>query len=201
MTKRLAIYILLFLAPALYAAIGVGLFPYCIIGAISLPFLIQILLLKTTWLSRVFVHSLAFLAASGSIFLTISLYLQADGFNDQFFYHLEWESVVLGIKEYLGFIIIGAIYIFICTIYPIWLGRKSVGHGLNRKLWIPVLFAVSALCFAPLISISSYSYDSYLNNKLAEERRAQGTAQLDIQPLSQRPKNLILIYAESLEQT
>jgi len=201
MTKRLALYIILFLCPAIYAVIGVGLFPYWILGAITVPILIQLLLFKTTLSRRIFVFILAFLASTGSIFLTISLYLQAAGFNDQFFYHMEWESLILGLKEYMAFIIIGVLYIALCTIYPIWLKRKPVGAKLNRKILTPALFMVSAFCFAPLVSITSYSYDSYRNNVMAEGRLMQGPAQLDIQPLTQTPKNLILIYAESLEQT
>ncbi len=200
MRWTLPILIILYALPALAATLGFALYPGWWLAALCLPFFIWLLGSSPSRLRRLLASSLSLLAGIGSLLLLTALYLQGEGFNDRFFYHFNMESLRIGFEAYPALNYGSTAYMLACFIVPFFLPKRKVGRALHHKSFIPALGLLSAFLFPPAISATSYIYDQYQINKSGTARIHREVREVEALPLTETPKNLILIYAESLER-
>lgn len=135
-----------------------------------------------------------------NMLLMISLVIQGAGFNEQFFYHMDWETVVLGWRVFgvwsLG---VGA-YLLLLGLWPRLL--PGPGDGLRARLrhsTVAVLIAVAVLLNASVLSMGWYLLEAAIRvNRIVlvpKPHRQAAPAGVDA------PRNLVVIVAESLEAT
>ena len=143
--------------------------------------------------------------------LSVSYFTQATGFNDQLFFHLSpnslaagWDTVrVLMLSQFSA---LGALPIAVWWLsgVPSGVTDSQDSHGAvgaeGRKASFAPRTLVFLLSVACLVSLPSRDFIAYLT----EHRMALESTRLassDYTPRAGRPKNIVLIYAESLEAT
>lgn len=141
------------------------------------------------------------LGALGNILLASSFFLQGTGFNEQFFYHMgSVETYLVAIGQFTKEVLGSICYVLVCLIVPALLpSTTNIGHPLRLKI---VLLFACLIGYAPGVSYFYFLYSSFVLSN--EESNViileQGHKVIEVQTLAKAPKNLILIYAESLEQ-
>ncbi len=200
MRWALPILIILYGLPALAATLGFALYPQWWLAALCLAVFIGLLGSSPSRLRRLLASGLSLLAGIGSLLLLTALYLQGEGFNDRFFYHFNLESLRIGFEAYPALNYGAGLYMLACIVAPLLLPKRKIGRALHHKSFIPALGLLSAFIFPPAVSATQYIYDQYQINKSGTGRIHREVRDVEALPLTQTPKNLILIYAESLER-
>ncbi len=170
-----------------------------------------ILRLKIFWLvMAVVISALVFLRL---LYFGVAHFSGA-GFTDEFFLHLEWQSVVVAWKEYPALVIGGVLGICVLAMAVLLTGRR---------LALPSPPASMALLMVSLVLISTgreqlpewelvngwrhwHQQDTLvLDDETRERLEATGLVDFDIPTksrvranLPEQPKNLILVYLESI---
>ena len=187
-------------APALLSVFVFGLFPLWLASALLLPLLIALIAASSFKSRRIFACLLSWLAALGTVSLLTAIYLQGEGFNDRFFYHFNIESLIIGFDAYPGLIYGAASYMAACLILPWFLPREFSFKSMHHKAALPVIGLTSLFLFPPVVSAGAHIMDSYQRHQNGDVRILREYRDVEVEPLDARPKNLILIYAESLER-
>ncbi len=139
------------------------------------------------------------LAAVG-VLLAVSFYLQGEAFNDRFFFHFDPGSLRIGLTEFrvqtLGALLLVALAVALPVVLrrgrrprraPLLLaGAWLVGLALHYPVYAFIRYVVEA----PPVSVTAPPARPVAATEPAAETAAAAA-----------PKNLILIYAESLERT
>lgn len=199
---RKAFYLLVFTAPIVYTSIHFPALAYWLIGGIAFPVLINLTIGRVhSRIFLIFIMLTSGFVAFSNILLAGSYYLQGTGFNEQFFYHMEGAETYKVAREQFSKEFFGSIlYVLACSIFPAIL-PSAKNNPYQSRSGI-ALFLASMLCYAPGISFFYFLHSSYLST--TEENDVflieQGLKDVKVQALKIKPKNLILIYAESLEQ-
>lgn len=185
--------------PALAAVFVFDAYPSWIIAALVLP-----LFIWSVWrvAGRAIASVISALSGLGSIMLLTALHLQGEGFNDRYFYHFNLESLKIGLDAYPELVYGATAVVGLCALYP-WFFKAN--HDAPARVqkpgrWAAILGLVTVASFPPVLSSISYAKDSY-EQAQNPVRIMRQTRELEIRPLESLPKNLVLIYAESLEQT
>jgi len=143
----------------------------------------------------------AFFVIEASFFF--SYYLQNTGFNEAFFYHIRPDLLYAGMREYLPFIIA----MIICLSGLLIMSSSTLAREMSRRVRL-IPMALGLLAFGLLISppvkalvfyVENYSTpkkDNVLFENFTEQLSPKVTVEFT---KSERP-NIVLIYAESLEQ-
>lgn len=194
---RFFVFLLLHMAPALYCLINFSNFTYWSLNTIF----VVLLVLSTTSFSsykyyKVTMCIFSFLFSITNLLLCSSLYLQGTGFNEAFFYHADIETVKVGLNQFPLLSLYGSLYIIAVTLIPLSLIR--IRPQPLRKFWFPFFLVASLFSSPPLVSAVGY-----LNDRQEAQNiwlRSHNSDQLKLELLKNKPKNIVLIYAESLEK-
>ena len=146
----------------------------------------------------------------------ISDYFTGNGIDESVLFYLKYGLTGAGFSEYIDIIVKSAAAIILISILLVWLlvrRVKNSSHWIFKKN-IPFLLLLLSLIANPAIadvySIISYSYGSAIAKKYY---RKQNITRLDarnfqkyylepsIKKITNETKNLVFIYAESLERT
>ena len=135
-----------------------------------------------------------------NMLLMISLAFQEQGFNAQFFYHMDWETVVVGWDVFGSRYVVGGCYLVLVGLWPRLLPES--GDAPVARAWTPLVAVLMAL--AILLNASVLSFAWHITQEVI---RSNGIVLVPkpkraITPSgAERPRNLVLIAAESLEAT
>ena len=190
------LYYLLHLVPVALAVSFNAAYAYWLVSSIGIAILV-------VWLWRGgFWRRLAALVLNGTttfanIALASSLYLQGTGFNAPFFHHLDGETFAIAREAFAPLFFGALIYLLVLCAWPLALRRQSDTVGRVR---LAVAATLGLVCNAPLISLVGYGVE-----RLGDERAATIIPQtlpkaIVVEPLVE-PRNLVLVFAESLEAT
>lgn len=126
-----------------------------------------------------------------------SLYTQGVGFNEQFFFHLDGKTFRIAREQY-GVPYFGALLIGLVTVLmPLLIkGLKSQSRYL---VYQPLLWLVLILGLSPVHSLAYFVKDQSTQASMPTLALFDAP-EITVLPLSIKPKNLIFIYLESVEQ-
>ena len=200
-TLGLAAYGVVYLAPIAVAVSFNLAYVYWLVSGVAIVALVAWL-----WSLDIWQRLTALVVNAGTSFanllLASSLYVQGVGFNAQFFYHLDGGTFAIARQAYATLFFGAWIYWLILCVFPSFLGwRRQPRMGKRRSgLAIAGAAVVGIVANAPLLSFLSFAL------LLADEQppvvAARAHDAVEIEPASlQDPKNLVLIFAESLEAT
>lgn len=155
-------------------------------------------LVKIAGSPKLFAKPLA--AAATAILLTLSwlfllsYYFQGAGFNEQFFFHLDLTSLFVGLDQYSGFVVAAFLQIVICLLLLWVYSTEATWDGRIVPVFIVALFF-----FSPGTSLFSFFTQDPAPLQMGREVHSE-KPQVVVKSADQKLKNLVLIYAESLEQ-
>lgn len=194
------LFILCHLVPPLYCVMGYGAYGYFLVSGLLTPI---VLIALSERADRRLLP--LWMLVSGTIglvnsFFFASFYLQGEGFNARFFYHLDAATVRVAFSQYTLSSVLFLAYVVACTVLPLhFAGRRTLRVGL-----VPVaaLALLSVLTYAPAWSALAHTR-SVFGDEDGWTYLVQPAVRDAIvpRPLPSRPRNLILIYAEGLETT
>lgn len=192
--------VILHLIPAIVSAGVYSQYFYWVIAAVALAVFIGWLGSGGAGRRRWAAAALSLAAGISSACLLTSLYLQGEGFNDRFFYHFSLDSFKLGLEAYPQLIIGAGLYFAACFWTPLKLPAAQLFRFIRGKTPALILAAVSLFLFPPILSAAGHGYDQYQSAQSGEGVIKRERREVEALPLDAPPKNLILIYAESLER-
>jgi len=159
-----------------------------------------------------------------SIMLGVSYYMQGTGFNDQFFFHLEFDTLLIAAQAYGEVFFSSLFYLILAFLAPLILYRQKSAPA-KKSLPVVLLWSAALLTNYPLHSMMNYHLDAGDEFSVAlsdipvdpdvnavqdllpvvqtdtpvdtSTRSAAPTELAEPKPVT---KNIILIYAEGLEQ-
>jgi phosphoglycerol transferase len=186
----------LYALPAVVSIALFELYAFWVFAAIALAYLISVLAQKKRLLACI----LSWVIGLGTVSLLTALYLQGEGFNDRFFYHFTLESLMIGFDAYPAMPALAGSYMLACLVTPWFVGKRGKATQ-KTPIWALSLSALVALFFfPPATSLADYAFEKVSADSGTTKIRRE-FREVETEPLTQTPKNLILIYAESLEQT
>ena len=190
----------LHIPPAIVSVFMFELYPVWILAAVIVPCFIAVLGSTPSKPRRLLACFLSFLAGLGTVSLLTAFYLQGEGFNERFFYHFNIESLKIGFDAYLFMPISGGLFLLTSLLLPWFLPQEPPFMLRRPKTIMTALGLGSVLVFPPSISAGSYLLDSFQRKLSGDVRILREYREVVVEPLTSKPKNLILIYAESLER-
>jgi glycerophosphoryl diester phosphodiesterase len=201
------LFALLQLAVPLICVIDFGASYFWLVGSLSLCIAVGLSIDRDTSLSSTALASiLSGGLFAGNLLLGASYYVQGEGFNDQFFYHLDTESISMAKRSYASFFYPSLIALLSSFIAPFFL-RYINPKRLISGYFVSFFWLIAVAANYPLLSYASYNLNSSSRPAGFYEKNAELTLSereylslLAQNPESFRKKNIILIYAESLEQ-
>jgi phosphoglycerol transferase len=149
------------------------------------------------WLMRILLLGGTGIYVLASWALASSLYTQGVGFNEQFFFHLDGNTFRVAREQY-GPPYYGALLISLLTILMpliIRVGQSSLRSGYRLSLFWLLL----VLGFAPMHSMAIFLVDQNAQ-ALAPVMVRVESPEIVVQSLDNKPRNLIFLYLESVEQ-
>jgi phosphoglycerol transferase len=211
MNFRFLIFMLLHAAvPAICVSLyGAG--PLWLLGSVLFSFAVY---LTARWSSaRATRLSLCLVSGAGmllSLMLGVSYYMQGTGFNDQYFYHVDAQTAAIAVSAYGAVFIPALLGLGLAFFAPLMLYRRDAASRGNA-LPALVLWVAALVTSYPLHSLLSYRFGG--SDQLAAVMPPLPEA-ADMEHSAPRPdvsgadttagqnirKNIILIYAEGLEQ-
>jgi len=124
-----------------------------------------------------------------------SLYTQGVGFNEQFFFHLDINTFRVAQEQYglpyYGALLIGLLTIFMPLVVRVDQLDERKSHHMPLLLFL--------LGFAPMHSMAIFIADQNAQSKEPVVVLVEPPT-IDVLPLDRKPRNLIFLYLESLEQ-
>jgi hypothetical protein len=102
---------------------------------------------------------ISFLWAVLTFLLGISYYIQGTGFNDQFFYHLDLNTLSIAVHAFGGLFLPASLYIVIATAAPFILSGFSTPSHVGR-IPVAILWFLSVVTNYPIWSYIDYRIES-----------------------------------------
>lgn len=143
--------------------------------------------------------ALAFNAASAfaNLLLLISLQIQGAAFNLQFFFHAQWETVLVAMDALAPLFFASWTYWFLVSVWPCLLTASSRPP---RRRAIAIALAAGLCLNAPILSLGWHGLSQAM--AVRDAVWVPKPMHQNIAPIRlSNPQNLILIFAESLEGT
>ncbi len=190
----------LHILPAMASVFVFELYPMWILAAFFVPGFIVMLGSTSSKPRRLLACLLSLLAGLGTATLLTAIYLQGEGYSERFFYHFNIETLMIGFDAYPFMPISAGLVLLASFLLPWFLPAKPPFSLPRHKSIITVLGLGSLISFPPALSAGSYLLDSYQRKQNGEVRILREYRDVVVEPLTAKPKNLILIYAESLER-
>ena len=138
--------------------------------------------------------------AFANLMLGASLYVLGVGFNEQFFYHLDSETRAIA-RQVQPLATYGAwAYLALICVMPLTFGwRRWEMRGRLPGRIAAVVAIVGVVAYAPLLSAVSFAVSRAEESSRIETVLRPSTT---VDPIAiENPRNLVLIFAESLEAT
>lgn len=161
-------------------------------------------------------HTLSFIiltliTISLNLFYQIADYFTGIGINDAVMYHIQVGLTGAGFSEYQGLIIVAGaaiVFVFICLWWAIYTSYHNVVYK-KATSYLAVFFILAALFSSPATINLLELYDFFMSSdKVLAENKSDllfnNFASFYQEPAIQKvgqTKNLVFIYAESLEDT
>jgi len=144
-----------------------------------------------------------------TLLLGASYYMQGEGFNDAFFYHLDTNTLVIAAQAYPEVFFPSLLFLFVSFFIPLLFLKREFAPG-RSHLPVVLLWCAALIASYPILSLVQYRMAlgdglSFARQKIPtglaetvpqEPKLAQQISEAD----TQTSKNIILIYAEGLEQ-
>ena len=192
--------IILYLCPALISVSVYELAPIWLLAAILLAACVIFIGHHPSKWRRFLAATISWLAALGSVSLITSFDLQGEGFNNRFFFHFTLESLKIGLGTYPLLVAGSGLYMLVSFILPFFLPKTPLFTGVADKVLGPIFLTVAALVFPPAVSAAGHIQEQHRLSSSGEVGIERQIREVEVKPLPDKPKNLILIYAESLER-
>ena len=209
-----ALWLLAFTWPALWAVIKMGASPLWLASSLILAGLFAFIGFRgglNHWLGRVGLSVFGFVVIVLNWLLAVSFYTQGTGFNDQLFFHVTPTSLGVAwgtnrLQMVTQFAALAFVPVLIWVLSrpaksdPVHAAnnpvRQSRGSSMLSSAAVSVLFVVAVLLSYPVVDLAGYLVDR------AAYSAAPQRVETEFIPVEgAKPKNIILIYAESLEAT
>lgn len=142
------------------------------------------------------------LSSLANLLLLASLYIQGEGFNAQFFEHVDWETLVVGSRAFAALCVGAAAWWLLVGLWP-WLlvrSRRLPPAGpAPRPRAVGLVLAAAVAMNAATVSLCWHAATTLVaaNRIVLVPKRPQ-----DVVPSgTARPRDLVVVVAESLEAT
>ena len=194
-------YFALYVAPIACAVSFNFVYGYWLISGVAIATLVVWLWNASVW-HRLLALALNAGSSLATFVLASSLYVQGQGFNAQFFYHLDGATFAIAREAYAPIFFGTWVYWLVLCVWPTFLGRHEwievhIGARVRR---IALAAGLGVVAYAPLLSLLAYAF-SRLDETQATTvvlKATPGAIEVDS---AAEPKSLVLIFAESLEAT
>ena len=192
-------YYALYLAPIGVAVSFNAAYAYWLVSGVAIATLVWWLWSASAW-RRLVALLLNGASSLANFLLAASLYVQGTGFNTQFFYHLDGETFAIARQAFAPLFFGSWVYWLVLCLYPLSLPRAlwMDRHRGTGRIAITALIGVFA--YAPLASFLVHGY-----SRLDEERGATIVPKTPppaiVASALAQPRDLVLIFAESMEAT
>ena len=191
------LYYLLYLVPVAAAVSFNTAYAYWLVSGIGFAVLVVWLWRGGFW-RRLTAFVLNGTTVFGNLLLASSLYLQGTGFNAPFFYHVVGgETYAIAREAFAPLFFGGWVYLLSMLILPFALRRGGSAAGRVR---LAVAVTLGLALYAPLVSLLSYAVDRFTAERETTIIPYTSRGSIVVEPLVE-PKNLVLVFAESLEAT
>ena len=145
------------------------------------------------WLYFGIINQLIFLIFVADFY---SFYLQAESFNERFFFHVRWDVILIGAKAYPIISLILFILLGINLYFSLKVKQISLNFPKYIKLIALFLLPLSLFISNPIVGLVS-QINSNINSQNIDHNIIEVT---DNNITAKSGKNLVLIYLESLEK-
>ena len=152
-------------------------------------------------LRRTFALTLSLVATLASVLLMVSLLIQGTALNAQFFFHADWETVVVAADTLVGLFVALSAYWLVAGLWPCLLPRVARPRfGTSKALAIGVL---AMTLNGPLLALVWYvaAETAVGHQTLLVPKPARAVPVPAVGVAAPRRRDLIFIFAESLEAT
>ena len=192
-----ALYYGLYLLPAATALAFDVLYLHWLLSGLFLATAVCWLWAYGTVAGRLAALTLNTATAFANLLLAISLQVQGTAFNLQFFFHANWETLLVAMRVMAPLFFGSWAYWFLVSLWPCLL----IANGHRPKRRAVIIVAAVGLCLnAPMLSLGWYGLSQAIavrNAILVPKPPHQNIAPIRLN----NPQNLVLIFAESLEST
>ena len=153
-------------------------------------------------LARVAAFGFNAVAALGNLLLAVSLAIQGTGFNAQFFYHLDLETLLAAKDAFASLSVLAVTYALLVSVWPVFLPNVRVTALPAKARWaraVMVVLVVAATLNAALLSLAWY-----VGAELLRRHRIVLVPKPPIEVVATPradSRSLVLVVAESLEAT
>ncbi len=194
--------------PAAWAVLGVGATPAWFVAALVASTLVALIALRLSSLSYsrgILLVSRALLSLGASAFLllnwllAVSYYTQATGFNDQLFFHLGTDTLQVGWETERAKLLLQFALLALMPLSVWWVSAYS-----ERRVLLPQLrlrYLAGAFLVVCFVSTPSLNFAAYLSQRQERSVLTADASSSFIPASKTDAKNIVLIYAESLEAT
>jgi len=194
-----ALFLLFHLLPAAWVAATLGRPLPWLVGSLLLSFIILLWVAVDGDIWR----RLSGVVASGTLGLlnaafAVSYYFQDGGFNAAFFYHMDRHSLRVGHDEYGLLMYTCAAYLLCSAAWPLFLRKQK---WVPRRGYVAAALLIGLGTFTPLFSLSVFMVD-VLGGRTSNPFLVDVGSRPELQrlPTERVPRNIVLIYGESIEQ-
>ena len=196
----IAAFYLLCILPAVFAGHHSGMHGYWLASSLALATGV-LWLCQRGGVARVAAFTLNAVTALGNLFLVVSLLIQGTGFNAQFFYHMELETLFAVKEAYRQLAVTAAVYWLLVCMWVALL--PAVPHNApNRSTTAAVLVAAVALNAAFLSLVSHVGTELVRSLRIVLVPKPHRTVTAPAGEAGAREaRNLVIVVAESLEAT
>ncbi|MDA0805900.1 MAG: sulfatase-like hydrolase/transferase [Proteobacteria bacterium] len=209
-----ALWLLAFTWPALWSVLRMGASPLWLVSSMILAGLFAFIGIRgrlNYWLGRVGLSVFGFVVIVLNWLLAVSFYTQGTGFNDQLFFHVTptslgvaWGTNRLQIISQFTALAFVPVLIWVLSRPTATAPGPAFSNPVPQSKWVSVLSSATiSLFFVVAVALSYPVVDlaSYLVDRAAYSKAPQRANTEFIPVEGAKPKNIILIYAESLEAT
>ena len=191
----ITLYYSLYLVPAATALAFDALFLFWALSSLLLATAVRWLWARGGIAGRLTALLLNAASALANLLLAVSLQVQGTVFNFQFFFHADWETLVVAWHVMAPLFLGCSAYWFLVSIWPCLLPANG---PLPKRRAIGIVAVVGLCLNAPFVSLVWYDVSRVIaarNAVLVPKPPHQEIAPIRLD----NPQNLVLIFAESLE--
>ena len=193
------LFLLLLVLPVVLGASYNLVWLYGVIGALAWYLICVSFIAKAQgrWPLRVFLLLGTIVYVLASWAFASSLYTQGVGFNEQFFFHLDGKTFRIAREQYgvpyFGALLIGSLTVLMPLIINV------VKLQSRHLVYQPLLWLALILGLSPAHSLAYFVKGQYAQASMPTLALFD-SPEITVLPLSTKPKNLIFLYLESVEQ-
>ena len=152
-------------------------------------------------LRRTFALTLSLVTTLASVLMMISMLIQGTAWNVQFFFHANWETVLVAAHTLAGLFVALWIYLLSAALWPCLLPRGARPRSSTGRALL--IGALGTILNGPLLALAWYVAEETAAGRqaLLVPKPAKAALMSAARVAAPRQRDLILIFAESLEAT